>query len=94
MSDKQLFDAWWLEQTRRGDPDRRPNLVEDAFYAALMVNKTRVSALELALQDYMDACNYADKESLVSAIGAAHKRALALVPRRVYPPPQTSGEQP
>lgn len=43
--------------------------------------------LKLALQNYMDACNYADKDTLISAIGAAHKRALELVPRRIYPCP-------
>lgn len=50
-------------------------------YVALLA---RANALELALQNYMDACAYADKDTLVAAIGAAHKEAVSLIPRRVY----------
>ncbi len=27
------FEKWWGEQTRKGDPAHRPNLVRDAFQA-------------------------------------------------------------
>jgi len=42
----------------------------------------RVLALELALQNYMDAVLHADKATLVSAIGAAHTEAVKLLPTR------------
>lgn len=45
--------------------------------------------LELALQNYMDAMVYADKDTLMAAIAAAHKEALRLVPKRVYPSQET-----
>ncbi len=45
----------------------------------------RIQALEIGLQNYMDACAYADKDTLVAAIGAAHKEAVRLLPRRVTP---------
>lgn len=27
------FDSWWLEQTRKGDPDRNHNIIKEAFMA-------------------------------------------------------------
>lgn len=50
----------------------------------------RVRELELALQNYMDAVSYADKDTLVAAIGAAHTEAVRLLPKRVHP--STSGD--
>jgi hypothetical protein len=44
---------------------------------------TRVRDLELALQNYMDACAYADRDTLIAAIGAAHTEAVRLLPKRV-----------
>lgn len=50
----------------------------------------RITELSLALQNYMDAMRYADKESLMSAIKLADIEALKLVPRRL---PQTTDTQ-
>lgn len=50
--------------------------------------------LELALQNYMDAMVYADRDTLIAAIAAAHKEALRLVPKRVYPSQGERPEQP
>lgn len=36
MTDHEIFEQWWLEQTRQGDPARRLNLQRDAFIAGML----------------------------------------------------------
>ena len=48
--------------------------------------RARVAEPEWALQQYIEACLYADKDTLQAAIAAAHKEAIRLVPRRVRRP--------
>lgn len=33
------FDKWWLTQSAKGDPQRNPNLVRDAFEAGRRVGR-------------------------------------------------------
>lgn len=54
-------------------------------HEVVVVPKNRVLELELALQNYMDAVSYADKDTLIAAIGAAHTEAVRLLPKRVHP---------
>jgi hypothetical protein len=35
MTDHEIFEQWWLEQTRQGDPARRLNLQRAAFIAGM-----------------------------------------------------------
>lgn len=79
----------------RSSPDDQPEMMlvtqtelSDLIGTAIeeccpLINTERVMALELALQNYMDAVRYADKESLMSAIKLADIEALKLVPRRL-----------
>lgn len=40
---REAYDKWWLDLTRKGDPVMRPNLVRDAWNAAV-----RATAMECA----------------------------------------------
>ena len=51
-----LFDQWWREQTRRGDPMRRPHLTRDAFFAGIEASRaeSRVAQEDAARMDWLD----------------------------------------
>lgn len=63
-------------------------------HEVVVVPKNRVVELELALQNYMDAVSYADKDTLVAAIGAAHTEAVRLLPKRIHPSTSRTGASP
>jgi hypothetical protein len=48
MTDRDTFEVWWLEQTRKGDPAHRLNLKRDAFIAGMQVARSRWMPIETA----------------------------------------------
>jgi len=52
MTDHETFEAWWLEQTRQGDPARRLNLQRDAFIAGMQAARATAEESEPLPKDF------------------------------------------
>jgi len=49
---RQAFDEWWNALTRKGDPQRRPHLIEEAFEAGAVFGR----------KGSLDEINYSRRE--------------------------------
>jgi hypothetical protein len=50
MTSTEAFEAWWRAQSRKGDPQRNPNLTKEAFKAGFVAGLNE--ALETVKQTF------------------------------------------
>jgi hypothetical protein len=56
MTDHETFEAWWLEQTRQGDPARRLNLKRDAFIAGMQAARATAEQRDSVIEECATVC--------------------------------------